>query len=247
MIDKTCLSFWFPALLAAGLPVPRTEIVRLSEEDQDDLMAVVMAGEGYGPPKGDGFDRLVSQLRTHADRIGYPCFLRSGHFSGKHSWADTCYVTGPEQIADHVKAIQYMGECFSMMGMPCGVWVIREFLKPKPYDVAFHADRFGGMPVRREFRVFVRDGVVECLHPYWPPDAFEDRVPLTEGQAAALAAMNEPGIHEAEIRGLAARVGAVLPGYWSVDVLSTDRGWYVTDMAEGGQSWHWPECEKDAR
>ena len=33
-------------------------------------------------------------------------------------------------------------------------------------------------------------------------------------------------------------------GSWSVDVLETDRGWCVTDMAEAEGSFHWPECER---
>lgn len=30
---------------------------------------------------------------------------------------------------------------------------------------------------------------------------------------------------------------------WSVDVLETRRGWFVTDMAEAARSFHWPGCE----
>ncbi len=43
---------------------------------------------------------------------------------------------------------------------------------------------------------------------------------------------------------LATRVAAVFrdDGAWSVDVLATRRGWVVTDMAEAGISYHWPEC-----
>lgn len=29
---------------------------------------------------------------------------------------------------------------------------------------------------------------------------------------------------------------------WSVDVLETGIGWYVTDMALARDSWHWPGC-----
>ena len=32
-------------------------------------------------------------------------------------------------------------------------------------------------------------------------------------------------------------------GHWSVDILETERGWYVTDMALAPRSWHWPHCK----
>jgi hypothetical protein len=30
-----------------------------------------------------------------------------------------------------------------------------------------------------------------------------------------------------------------------VDILETKRGWFVTDMAEAGKSWHWPGCKNE--
>lgn len=38
-------------------------------------------------------------------------------------------------------------------------------------------------------------------------------------------------------------VGRAVPGYWSVDFCRHKNGaWYLTDMAEGDQSYHWATC-----
>jgi len=42
---------------------------------------------------------------------------------------------------------------------------------------------------------------------------------------------------------LATQAGKAVGGAWSVDILETERGWYVTDMAEAHKSSHWEGCE----
>ena len=46
----------------------------------------------------------------------------------------------------------------------------------------------------------------------------------------------------AELRNLASAAGKAVGGEWSVDILETRRGWYITDMAEAYKSWHWEGC-----
>lgn len=45
-----------------------------------------------------------------------------------------------------------------------------------------------------------------------------------------------------ELSVLAAHAGSVVGGAWSVDILETERGWMVTDMAEAHKSFHWEGC-----
>lgn len=247
MDEKNCISWWLPRLEAAALPVPRTRIVRT------DLNLMPWIG---GEPV-DGADAFLKELHEAVQEMavlgGGPAFLRSGHFSGKHAWRRTCYIADggevtPEALQCHVAEMMEVGECMSIIGFPWGVWAAREYLHPAPGDVAFEASEFYDMPVRRELRVFVRDGRVECYHPYWPENAFRRATPEqleavrriredADGQrSAALATARRAG------EALAA--GATRPddAWWSVDMLHTSRGWYVTDCALGSQSWHWPFC-----
>ena len=227
MTDPNCLSHWFPILAAAGVPVPRTEIIHC----EGSLIPLL---DGEMP---DCFQGLVDQIATAAAKFGYPCFLRTGHTSGKHRWKDTCYLTSADQIGRHVASLVEFGELVSMCGLPTDVGVVREFL-PGPVEAI--CPRYRDMPVRREFRFFVREGNFQCLHDCWPVEA------LNQGGA------KWPNITPLEFRDLRSaiditrKVALAFPGYWSVDLLWADRGWYVTDMARGDDSWHWPGCEHRA-
>ncbi len=151
--NRTCLSYWFPLIEAAGLPVPRTEIVRTSCE----LMSLL---DGETP---DGFVRFRKDLMAAALYTGLPCFLRTGFTSHKHQWRDTCYLSCEEDLDRHVfKLIEFSAMC-DFMGLATDVWAVREMIPTTPAFVAFQ-----GMPIVREFRVFTRDNRVSCIHFYWP-------------------------------------------------------------------------------
>jgi hypothetical protein len=49
-------------------------------------------------------------------------------------------------------------------------------------------------------------------------------------------------INGSEPNTFAKAAGCAVGGAWSVDILETKRGWFVTDMAEAEKSFHWPEC-----
>ncbi len=99
------------------------------------------------------------------------------------------------------------------------------------------------MPAVREWRCFVRDGKVECQHPYWPQDALQDGIGGPVGAEALFKALTRstPEL-DAECTRLAEAAGQAVGGYWSVDVLEAKGKLYVTDMAEGERSFHWPDC-----
>src|SRR3989337_1939956 len=67
-------------------------------------------------------------------------------------------------------------------------------------------------------RYFVRDGQVQCHHPYWPEDAlrFEGRRPW--GWRKRLKVLNQETFGEvSRLWVYAERLAAHLDGYWSVD------------------------------
>lgn len=229
MANRNCMSLWFPAVVESGVPCPRTELIRTDAQ----LINLV---DGVTP---DGFDVLVDMLQVGGNRLGWPAFLRSGQTSGKHDWVNTCYVSGPDDIAQHVYNIVEFSACADLFGLPTDVWVIREMLKVTP---AFHA--FEGMPVTRERRYFVEDGKVLGHHPYWPPEAMSFGVDVDDPEER-LKPLNYEG--ELEVEWLTAeseRVSRQIEGAWSVDWLNA-RGvdgmprWYCIDMARAEDSWVW--------
>lgn len=248
-MDRNCLSYWFPKLEAAGLPVPKTRIVTC-----ESLLPIL---DGIPPP---WFDTFIAELHLAASAVGgYPVFLRTGQGSGKHSWSETCYVKSHEDLGQHVRNLVEWSECVDMLGLPTNVWAVREMLPTKPVAVCPY---YKNMPVNREFRFFVRGGDVCCVHPYWPSGA------LAQGGCWAKAKDGEPdnpwGAVEYELdhkhqddykalctlpngvdlHFLAHSAGRALGGDWSIDILETEKGWYITDCAEAARSFHWEGCEK---
>lgn len=236
---RNCLSYWFPILEAAGVKVPRTEIVRTNLH----LSSILYAGDDSYP--GDDldpvrFESFIIELRAAADRIGYPAFLRTGQGSGKHNWRRCCYLSERMKIEDHVMALIEWSDMVDMIGLLTDVWCVRQMLPIKPIGVC---DRYGGMPVTREFRFFVRDGKVVCSHPYWPRDALEKggfKLGVVTGNWYEKLCRVPAGIDEIAEKVALAFVG---DGAWSVDILEVgDDSWFVTDMAEAEASFHMPGC-----
>lgn len=228
MKDLTCLSYWFPKLKAAGLPVPRTTIIEMPAKAFRDVFRV-FDGESM---KGDA-QPFFDAIKNAANAFGYPCFLRTGLTSAKHFWEKTCFLPSAEAIPAHVIEIVEFSECAQLMGLDCGVWAVREMLPTLPIAIL---TGYGNMPACREFRFFVDGPEIECWHPYWPEQALE------EGGAgesyASLSEIDDPG----PLLKLAGAAGLAVGGRWSVDILETKRGWFITDMAESDKSFHWEQC-----
>lgn len=235
--NKTALSYWFPRLTYAGLPVPKTWILHMPKEAQACVWA---AFDGKDGAEGEQktFREFVADLKSRIDEAGLPAFLRTDHTSGKHNWKRTCFVpsSDPKDIGSHIFAIAEFSEICDMIGLPWDTWVVREYLPIKPLGVC---PGYEDMPLCREFRFFVNDGEVVCWHPYWPMDALEQGgadVSLYEKLTSA------PEDY-ATLYKLAFRAARAIEGAWSVDILETERGWYITDMAEAHKSYHWSPCE----
>lgn len=235
--DKTCLSYWLPKLEVAGIPVPKTKIVTMPLCAQESIL------EWFDGKAGNGKEEpFFAELTAAAFEIGFPCFLRTGHTSGKHEWNRCCYLTSADKIKQHVFNLAEHSECADLIGLPWSVWAVREFLPTVPFGACRN---WNGLPVCREFRFFVDGGVVRCWHPYWPLKALEDgQAVLEDGSTfskesyANLCHNYAPPVLSA----LAAAAGRAVGGAWSVDTLETRRGWFVTDMAEADKSFHWPGC-----
>ncbi len=235
--NLNCLSYWYPKLLAADLPVPRTRIVRIPTKSIIDDRFRALGGDDFN----DRDNTWLDVLMLAAVEIGFPCFLRTGQTSHKHDWERTCYLHQPEDLTSHVLALIEFSECADLLGLPWNVWAVRELLPTTPVAVVYR-----GMPLCREFRCFVRDDELVCLHPYWPEKAVRDGFHDSErmGDFAAIyrdVTQIEDG-ERMEVERLARAAGRAVGGSWSVDLLDTINGWYVTDMALADRSWHWPGC-----
>jgi hypothetical protein len=235
--DRTALTYWFPKIEAAGLPVPKTIILPMPKGAQDVIWAS-MDGQDGGDV--EAFNAFVWQVHDACDVVGLPAFLRTAHTSDKHQWERTCFISdhAGAGIAQRIYNLAEGSEMMSIAGeLPWHTFVVREYLPVIPFGIC---KRYHGMPICKEFRFFVDDGGVLCHHPYWPRSALEQGGAPADLDYEALCRLD--ATEEGKLHRLASRAGFACGGRWSVDILETERGWYITDMAEAEKSFHWEGC-----
>lgn len=236
-LDKTSMSYWFPLIEAAGLPVPKTKFVDMTDTCRR-IIWDIFDGKDSGNATTEPF---FSDISVAASEVGYPCFLRTDHTSDKHSWKKTCFLESKHDIPRHICAIAEFSEC---VGLPWDTWAVRELLPTIPYGTC---PRYDDFPVCKEFRFFVNKGEVVCWHSYWPLKALQDgewEVDADEKFAyAELCHVDYKALDH--LKSLASRAGIACGGSWSIDILETENGWIITDMAEAYKSYHWEGCEFD--
>jgi hypothetical protein len=228
-------------LEAAGLPVPKTRIIHMPPEAQEYIWKIFDGADpDWGTAGGTACQNFVMEVQVAGEEMGWPCFLRTDYTSHKHDWEKTCFLKRPESVTAHVLAIVEFSEMADLLGMPWDVWAVREMLPTIPLGVC---DRYGNMPVCREFRFFVQDGQAKCFHPYWPRPALDSGMTngiQTETYIKTAAVDRQT---KKDLKGLAESAGAAVDGGdWSIDLLETKNGWYVTDMAAADTSFHWEGC-----
>jgi len=225
---------WYP-LVKDIMNTPKTVMIPLTKwfEDTENII-----NGGRDPV----WDKLLGKAEGAADGFGYPVFLRSDEASNKHDWLNSCFIQKKEDVARGIRNILEFTEMV-FFGLSFKGVVVREFLKLK---TGFHA--FSGMPIAREFRFFVREGDVLCMHPYWPPAAIrradrEDWLPVLRKMSRI------DDVEETLLRTYSREIAQAVKGvnpphdFWSIDFCETADGyWYLTDMARGEDSYHWGTC-----
>jgi hypothetical protein len=226
--DESSMLVWYPKV-EGKIPTPFTRMLELSQEDRSSL---------YGLLDGKPLDNVLEfKIKTVADLMGTPFFLRTDQASGKHEWKDTCYVTDKTKIIRHLARIIEFHACADIMGLRYAALAFREYL---PLQSTFTA--FNDMPVAPEWRYFVRDGKPVCKHFYWVADAI-----IKPSRKDWKIFHKKMQILSKDDNNLLKHYATIFaknnPGYWSVDfALTRDKGWVLIDAARGEISWHPAKC-----
>ncbi len=227
--------YWWPLVSLTDVPRPKTIIVWTGIHPLMDML------DGKELP-----DYLKDFIILGTEKLGYPLFLRTDLASGKHGWKNTCYVQSGEMLFRNICGVVEENDMAGILGLNYQAIVMREFIPLENNFTAF----WGQMPVAKERRYFIKDGKVECHHPYWQ----EEAIAVLDGSEEELIkvynlpnnwrSLLEDLNHETEeeialLTGYAEQLGRYLSGYWSVDFAKGQDGiWYFIDAALGEQSWH---------
>jgi hypothetical protein len=221
--SPTNFPFWYNPM-KDHVPTPKSEYWHLSFEEFTEMLKWA-----YGDSPKWEMPRSLNVADWVNHNVGFPFFLKTGTFSGKHDWRDTCFVRSAEYITWHIRHLYYMSECMNAPATP--TIVAREFLE---CDYWFTA--FGGTPITTEVRLFSKEGgQVDSWQHYWSDEALEGR--LADADWAVLRDMQEKA--KAAIPKLIAdtenalRKSGLSYMEWSVDwLLGSNGNWYMIDMAE---------------
>ena len=225
--------YWFPRI--AHLRVPETRFVQYDHA----VWVSVMESRKRLPEFDKVLAATVEKVASVADELGYPLFVRSDLASAKHQGPDSYLIRDPEGIRQVLWATVEDNEVkFWLERAQPAAFMLRQFL-----DLQSGFEAFGGHPIAREWRYFVRDDKVVCRHFYWTEDAmrFHGAEPPKWKEALTELEQYEP---PPELATRAEEAGAVCVHYnfWSVDFAQDKQGaWWLIDMATGERSWH-PEC-----
>lgn len=158
---ESSMDFWYPKIKDLDVPQPRTIQVSTDEESMTKMM------DGAGCPN-------LAEMKKAAEQIGLPCFMRNNITSNKHNWKHACCLENLEDLAKHAYSITEFTYMVTLAGeMRIDSMYFREFLDLE--KVGFTAFT-GDMPINKEIRCFVRDGSLECIHPYWFKEVFDKEI-----------------------------------------------------------------------
>jgi hypothetical protein len=230
--EKNSLLYWYPRLRHLNVVMPQTEIVKISERLVQVVDGDFSVLEKYWP-----------EITKKANKIGFPLFMRTDEFSGKHNWKNTCYVAKESDLKQHIRNLIEDSYCADLLGLPIRALVFRAYIPMKNLFTAFH----GQMPVNPEMRFFIKDGKVLCKHWYWVIEAIEQGTQEGElpdnWKEILIAERNLLSVEEIVLlTNEAQKVANLFTGFWSVDFCKSKVGaWILIDMALGSMSWH-PDC-----
>lgn len=259
---ESSMDYWWPLAKDSGLQTPNTR--RLGLLDGVNLRDFM---DNWPADPHEVFDSDACDIISGS---AYPMFLRSDQMAAKHNWAHSCYVQSAEEVGPHARDIT---ETAYMADLHTHSFYLRELIPTKPAFRAFDGRMPITTEVRTfvrdgkpdcmhpywpvesvgkwvdrviSHREFCKKSGMEMplLHPDRNVDLPRTWRHMMRRQHRILD--TERGV----LQELAGRLAGHMQreshiSYWSADLLlDTSGGWWLTDMACGIESYHWPGCKR---
>lgn len=223
--DKNSMLYWFPLIKDLKVNIPETIIIEVKTFLGDEPLS--------------NLKNYLPKIYEKAKILGFPLFIRSDYYSGKHSWKNTCFVENEKSLERQIRNIYIDGLCVDIIGLPFDAVILRKYIEMDSKFTAFYE----GMPVSSERRYFINNGKIICHHPYWVEDCIKK--PSIKNWKKILKELNKETDEEIKLLSSYTKLIAnKLNGYWSVDFCRDKTGkWWFIDCATGERSYH-PECDK---
>ena len=223
---KSSMLYWYPKIKDLPIPQPKTIFIL-----QDDHWWDYLDGRVFSK-------QMIKTLKIGIANLGgTPVFMRTDLASGKHQFVQSSFVDSIASVSQRLYCLIEQNATHSLLFDSI---VIREYI-----TLNWKFKAFNGLPIASERRYFIKDGQVQCHHPYWPEQAIKfygdtRQTWKNTNWSLDLENLNFETAKEIEtLTEYAELVGAVLSGSWSVDFVKSAKGvWYLIDMALAEESWH---------
>lgn len=238
--EKSRMTYWFPKIYRLDC-VPKTIMIPLTEQitNEEEIFSLI---------KKD-----VDKIKNALYEIGFPAFIRTDISSAKFSFNKSCYIEDDLNLENHLYELIVYDLMRDIIGISSSAIFVREYIEPIYSFKAFH----GLLPIAKERRYFIRNGDIQCHHPYWIEESIQFPIKKLDLKNRKKI-YDEPKDWKKELHSLNMEtndeINIILKlcrnvidsgfqeGYWSIDFMKGKNGkWYLIDMAEGNKSWH-PEC-----
>lgn len=230
---RNSLAYWFPKIEKLDILTPKTIIVPIDTQRYFGVMC-----EENSVPESD-----LEKFYQAADSFGYPVFMRTSQASNKHDWKNSCYVESKEKLKHNL--FNLLEHDFMSDLVPNAI-IFREFIPMESYFTGW----YGEFPVNKELRCFIKDGKIDCMHPYWPMDALEQGMKFSKNKNWQEQVYKITEFDDADILEIKAMLSQIIPVFgnewWSVDFAKAKDGrWFCIDMALGLASYHYKGCPNE--
>jgi hypothetical protein len=150
-------------------------------------------------------DEIMRLLRPFGSA---PVIVKDFVKSRKHEWAEACFIPSASDRASVERVVRRFLE---LQGDDlCEGLVFREFVNFEP--LATHSK--SGMPLTKEFRLFILDGKTIFWTPYWEEGDYQSETPLVERFLPV--------------------IGSVKSRFFTMDVAKRlDGDWLVVELGDG--------------
>jgi hypothetical protein len=228
--NKNSLCYWYEITKGLDIPQPYTVIYKIPEDHLKQLRI-----EQFPKQIIDDSKKIINQ----DPNLIYPIFLRTDQASGKHGWKRSCFVEKEETLKSNIYEVIIANLLADILGLPFTALVFREYIPLESKFTAF----WGELPIAKERRIFIKNGKIQCSHPYWPEDAIEQpSIIYWREELKELNTLTKKD--ESILKKYSEILAKNFEDYWSVDFAKgRDGKWYLIDMAKGENSFHYLECE----
>jgi len=225
---QNSMFYWHPKIKDLPIAQPKTESYKFNKSEFE-----IIAKEEGIPTS------VYENCLPIAKKIGFPLFMRTDNNSCKHFWEKTCYVPDEKVLKNHIFELISYSSMQGWMSYTDNGLFFREFI---PLTTKFKA--FSGFPVNKERRYFIKNGKIQCHHPYWYPDSIKDNTDFKNWEKVVSALNYETDAEIKKLSEYALIIAELFKEYWSVDFAMSKKSiWFLFDMARGEDSFHWKECK----